>query len=113
MALIACIYPATGTVTTPVAVSSSDTFSGNDIQAGGMVTITCAATPCTVTLTDPGRTAAGTTAGTVAGVTVAANTSRTWGSNVLKNFIDPSTNLVTFGNSATTNVTVQFLADGD
>lgn len=113
MALITCIYPTTGTVTTAVAVSASDTYSGNDIQAGGMVTVFAAGTPTTVTLVDPGRTAAGTAAGTVTGVTVAANTSRTWGSSVLKNYIDSATNLVTFNYSATTSVTCQFLADGD
>lgn len=113
MALITCVYPTTGTVTTGVAISSSDTLNGNDINAGGMLTVTAAGTPTTVTLVDPGRTAAGTTAGTVAGVTVAANTSRTWGSNVLRNFIDGSTGLVTVNYSATTSVTCQFLADGD
>lgn len=111
MAALTCKYPTQGTVTTPVAVSSSDTISGNDINAGAILTVICGSTPDDVTISDPGHTPAGNT-GTQAAQTVSANTARSWGPGVLKNFID-SNNLVTVNHSATTNVTCLLVADGD
>lgn len=113
MAAVSCIYPATGTLTTPGSVTSPITLSGNDIQAGGMLLVLAGATPTDVTLVDPGTTPAGTAAGTVAPVTVAANTGRTWGSNVLKNYINSSTNQVSATLSSVSTITVLFIADGD
>jgi hypothetical protein len=113
MAAVTCLYPTTGTLTTPGAVTSPITISGNDIQAGGMLLVLTGVTPSDITLADPGTTPAGTAAGTVAPVTVAANTGRTWGSNVLKNYINPSTNLVSITLSSVATVTVLFIADGD
>lgn len=112
MALYTCITPAAGTVCTGVAVAASDTISGNDIQGGAILIVTCAGTSSNVTLTDPGRTPAGNT-GTQAAQTVSINTSRAWGPNVLKNFIDPATNLVTVNYSAITNVTAMLVTDAD
>jgi hypothetical protein len=113
MALLTCVYPGTGTLSTPAPANSSETINGNDILAGACYTVIAGATPTTVTLVDPGRTAAGTSAGTVAGVTVAANTAKSWGSNVLRNFIDSATNLVTVNLSSTTTITELLIADGD
>lgn len=113
MALYTCVTPAAGTLCTGVAVSSADTVNANDINNGAILIVTTAATPTNVTPTDPGKTPAGTVAGSVTAVTVAANTSRAWGPNVLKNFIDPVTNLVTINYSATTNVTAMLVTDAD
>lgn len=112
MALLTCIYPGNGTLSTPAAVSSSDTINGNDILAGACLTVMVGGTPTNVTLVDPGRTPAGTAAGSVTPVTVAANTARSWGANYLKNFID-SSNLVTVNYSSTTGATCLLVADGD
>lgn len=104
MALYTAVYSnATGPVCTGVAVSSSDTISGNDVAAGAVLIVQAAGTPTTVTLSDPGRTPAGSNAAAGAGVTVAANTSRAFG--LLSNYINSSTNLVTVAYSATTSVT--------
>ena len=113
MALMTCVYPTAGTVCTGVAVNSSDTLSGNDVNSGAMLIVTNGSGgSINVTLTDPGRTPAGNT-GTQAAVAVAAGVSKAWGPSVLKNFIDSSTNLVTVNYSATTTVTAMLLADGD
>lgn len=113
MALYTCVYPAAGTVCTGTAVASTDTISGNDINAGAILVVTNGSGgSINVTLTDPGHTPAGNT-GTQAAQAVAAGVSRAWGPAVLKNFIDPSTNLVTVNYSATTTVTAMLLADGD
>jgi hypothetical protein len=112
VALLTCIYPTQGTVCTPVAVNSTDTISGNDINAGAMLIVNCGGTTTNVTITDPGHTAAGNT-GTQGAQNVAINTSRSWGPSVLKNFIDPSTNLVTVNYSSVTAVTAMVMADGD
>jgi hypothetical protein len=112
MAAVTCIYPATGTLTTPGSVTSPITINGNDVQAGGMLVILAGATPTDVTLVDPGRTPAGTVAGTIAPVTVATNTGRTWGSNVLKNYVD-SSNTVMINLSSVATITALFIADGD
>lgn len=109
MALLTCVTatPA-GPVTTGVAVASADTISGNDVANGAVLTVTTAATPTNVTFTDPGHTPAGSAAAAPSAVTVAANTSRSFGH--LTNLIDPATNLVTVNYSATTNVTWQLVA---
>jgi hypothetical protein len=112
VALLTCVYPTAGTLSTPAAVTSSDTISGNDINAGAILTVICAATPGGVTIVDPGRTPAGNT-GTQASQTVAANTARSWGPSTLAKFIDPATNLVTVNHSATTSITCLLVADGD
>lgn len=101
---------ATALVCTGVNVTaSSDTINGSDIINGGVFIVTCAATPTNVTFTDPGRTAAGTVAGTVTPVAVAANTSKAFGKNQLQGYIDPATNTVAAQFSATTNVTAMFV----
>jgi hypothetical protein len=112
MALLTCIYPTQGTLSTPVAVAASDTINGNDVANGAILTVICAGTSDNVTIVDPLRTPAGNT-GTQAAQTIAINTSRSWSPAVLKNFIDPATNLVTVQHSATTNVTCLLISDGD
>lgn len=101
------VFPgATATVCTGVAVASTgDTVDGSDIINGAVLIVTCGATPCNVTFTDPGRTPAGTVAGTVTAVAVAANTSKAFGKTQLQGYIDPSSNKVTVAYSATSNVT--------
>jgi hypothetical protein len=61
-----------------------------------------------VTIVDPGHTAAGNT-GTQAAVTVAANTSRSWGAHVLSEYVDPVTNLITVNYSSTATITAQLI----
>ena len=101
------VFPgATATVCTPVAVAATgDTVDGTDIINGAVLIVTCAATPADVTFTDPGKTPAGTSAGTVTPVTVAANTAKAFGKKQLEGYINPATNKVTVAFSATTNVT--------
>ncbi len=101
------VFPtATATLCTGVAVSlTGDTVDGSDVVNGAVLIVTCAATPTTVTFIDPGRTPAGTAAGTVTGVTVAANTSKAFGKTQMQGYIDPSTNKVGVSFSAVTNVT--------
>ncbi len=101
------VFPlATATVCTGVAVASTgDTVDGSDIVNGGVLIVTCGGTPTNVTFTDPGKTPAGTAAGTVAAVAVAANTSKAFGKTQLAGYIDPTTNKVTVAYSAITNVT--------
>jgi hypothetical protein len=106
-----CVFPAAGTLCTGVAVSASDTISGNDVNAGAMLVVTVGGTPTNVTIVDPGRTPAGNT-GTQAAQTVAANTSRAWGPATLAKYID-STGVVTVTYSSITGATAMLLADGD
>lgn len=113
MALLTCIYPTTGTLATPVPANSSETINGNDINAGACYTVLAGATPTNVSILDPGHTPGGTAAAAVTAVTVAANTARSWGSNTLKNFIDPATNLVSVSLSSTATITELLIADGD
>lgn len=101
------VFPgAVATLCTGVAVASTgDRVDGADIINGGVLVVTCAATPCNVTFTDPGKTPAGTGPGTVTPVAVAANTSKAFGKTQLQGYIDPATNKVTVAYSAITNVT--------
>lgn len=101
---------ATPVVCTGVGVAATgDTINGNDVNNGAQLVVTCGSTPADVSFTDPGHTPAGTAAGTPASYTVAANTSKTFGSTLLKGFID-SNNVVNPTYSATTNVTAMVLA---
>lgn len=97
----------TGPVCTGVAVSSSDQISGNDIANGAVLIVTAGGTPTTFTFTDPGHTPAGTAAGSVSGVTVAANTSRAFGK--LANYVNSATNTATVNYSSTTSVTAMLV----
>lgn len=91
---------------TAVAVAATgDTVDGSDIANGAVLIVTCGATPANVTFTDPGKTPAGTVAGTVTPVAVAANTSKAFGRTQLQGYIDPATNKVAVAYSAITNVT--------
>ncbi len=86
-------------VCTGVAVAlTGDTIDGSDI-------VTAGGTPTNVTFVDPGKTPAGTVAGTVTPQTVAANTSRGWGKTQLQGYIDPSTNKVGVVYSSITTIT--------
>ena len=107
-----CVTPTTTPVVcTGVAVATSgDTISGNDVNAGAQLVVTVAATPTTVSFVDPGHTAAGTVAGSVATYVVAANTSKTFGSALLKGYIDPVANTVSPLYTSATNATAQVLA---
>lgn len=97
---------ATPLVCTGVAVAATgDTVDGADILNGAVFIVTCAATPCTVTFTDPGHTPAGTAAGSVSAVSVSANTSKAFGKTYMQGFIDPATSKATVAYSATTNIT--------
>ncbi|GAA2346934.1 hypothetical protein [Dactylosporangium salmoneum] len=101
------IFPtnaATNQVCTPVAVSSSDRVDGSDIINGAVLIVQAGNTPTNVTFTDPGKTPAGTAAGTVTPQTVAANTSRCWGYRQLVGYIDQASNKVTVNYSSTTTV---------
>ena len=101
------VFPgATALVCTPVAVASTgDTVAAADILNGALLIVTCGATPCDVTFTDPGKTPAGTAAGTVTPVTVAANTAKAFGKKQLEGYINPATDKVAVAYSATSNVT--------
>jgi hypothetical protein len=103
------VFPlATAQLCTPVAVASTgDTIDGSDIVNGAVFIVNCGGTATNVTFTDPGKTPAGTVAGSVTPVAVAANTSRAFGKTQLAGFIDPTTNKVTVAYSAITNVTAQ------
>ncbi len=93
-------------VCTPVAVSlTGDTIDGSDIVNGAVFVVNAAGTPTNVSFVDPGKTPAGTVAGTVTPQTVAASTSRAWGQKQLQGYIDPTTNKVGVVYSAVTNVT--------
>jgi hypothetical protein len=101
------VFPgATATVCTPVAVASTgDRIDGSDIINGAVLVVTCGSTATNITFTDPGKTPAGTGAGTVAAVPVAANTSKAFGKTQLQGYIDSTSNKVTVAYSAITNVT--------
>jgi hypothetical protein len=107
-----CVTPGvTPLVCTGVAVAvSGDTISGNDINNGAQLVVTVAATPTTVSFVDPGHTAAGTVAGAVATYTVAANTSKAFGSKLLAGYIDPVAGTVGVLYTSATNATAQVLA---
>ncbi len=107
-----CVTPTTTpALCTGVAVATSgDTISGNDVNNGAQLIVTVAATPTTVSFVDPGHTPAGTAAGTVATYTVAANTSKTFGSALLKGYIDPTANTVGVAYTSATNCTAQVVA---
>lgn len=108
MALYTCVTAdRDGALCTGVAVSSADTISGNDVNAGAILIVTAAATPSIITFTDPGRTPAGTPAGTLVQSTVGANTSQAF--TDLAGYINSTTNLVTVNYSATTNVTAMLV----
>lgn len=106
-----CITPgATPLLCTGVAVAATgDTINGNDIANGAQLVVTCGSTPADVSFTDTGHTPAGTAAATPTAYTVAANTSKTFGSLFLKGYVD-SSNVVTVAYSATTNVNAKVLA---
>jgi hypothetical protein len=101
------VFPgAVATLCTPVAVASTgDTVDGSDITNGAVLVVICGATGTNVTFIDPGKTPAGTGAGTVAAVAVAANTSKAFGKTQLQGYIDPSTNKVGVSYSSTTTTT--------
>lgn len=102
---------ATPAVCTGVAVATSgDTINGNDIANGAQLIVTVAATPTTVSFVDPGHTAAGTAAGSVATYTVAANTSKAFGSKLLAGYVDPSANTVGVLYTSATNATAMVVA---
>ncbi|GAA2636871.1 hypothetical protein GCM10010399_82490 [Dactylosporangium fulvum] len=89
---------------TPVAVASGDRIDGADILNGAVFIVSAGGTPTNVTFVDPGKTPAGTVAGAVTPVTVAANTSRCWGYRQLVGYIDPATNKVTANYSSTATI---------
>ncbi|GAA0719877.1 hypothetical protein Drose_06170 [Dactylosporangium roseum] len=103
------VFPtgAVSLVSTPVSVASGDRIDGADIENGGVFTVFAAGTPTDVTFVDPGKTPAGTPAGTVPPVTVAANTSRSWGRTALKGYINQASNKVVVNYSAPAGVTAQ------
>ncbi|MER7280413.1 hypothetical protein ABT369_38850 [Dactylosporangium sp. NPDC000244] len=92
---------------TPVAASlTGDTIDGSDIINDAVFIVTAGGTPTNVTFVDPGKTPAGTAAGTVTPQTVAANTSRCWGKTQLQGYIDPVSNKVGVNFSSVTGITV-------
>lgn len=106
----AAVFPknfAANQVSTPVAASlTGDTIDGSDIVNDCVFTVIAGGTPTNVAFVDPGKTPAGTVAGTVTPQTVAANTARSWGKTQLQGYIDPTTNKVGVTFSAVTNITV-------
>jgi hypothetical protein len=107
-----CVTPAgTALLCTGVPVAATgDTISGNDILNGAVLIVTVASTPTTVGFVDPGHTPAGTTAGSVTGVVVAANTSKAFGRTQLQGYIDPATNTVGLTYTSVTNATAMVVA---
>lgn len=101
------VFPsATALVCTPVAVAATgDTVDGSDIINGAVFVVICGATGTNVTFVDPGKTPAGTAAGTVAAVAVTANTAKAFGKTQLQGYIDPATNKVGVNFSSTTTTT--------
>lgn len=99
--------PTTTAVTVvPVAVSATgDTVDGADILNGAILVIQTGGTGCNATFTDPGKTPAGTSAGSVTPIAVATNTTKVIGSAYMKGFIDPSTGKATVAFSATSGIT--------
>jgi hypothetical protein len=91
---------------TPVAVAlTGDRIDGSDIVNDAVFTVFAGGTPTNVSFVDPGKTPAGTVAGTVTPVTVAANTARSWGKTQLQGYIDPTTNKVGVVFSSITTIT--------
>ncbi|MGI5247774.1 hypothetical protein [Dactylosporangium sp. CA-139066] len=103
------VFPngAVSVVSTPVSVASGDRIDGADIENGAVFTVFAGNTPTNVTFVDPGKTPAGTAAGTVTPVTVAANTSRSWGRTALKGYVDATSGKVVVNYSSTTTITAQ------
>jgi hypothetical protein len=93
-------------VCTGVAVATTgDTIDGSDIVNDCVFIVTAGGTPTDVAFTDPGRTPAGTVAGTVTPQTVAANTSRCWGRRQLEGYINSTTGKVAVTYTSATSIT--------
>jgi hypothetical protein len=107
-----CVTPgATALLCTGVPVAATgDTINGNDVLNGAVLIVTAGGTPTNVTFVDPGHTPAGTTAGSVTPVTVAANTSKAFGRTQLAGYIDPVANTVSPLYSSITAITAQVVA---
>jgi hypothetical protein len=96
---------------TPAAVAASDTISANDLGVNGayLIIINGGASSDTVTITDPGTTAAGSSA---TNPTNAVANGTTEVMRISPRFVNPSTNLVTVTHSYTTTVTYVLLPIG-
>src|SRR5689334_244127 len=96
----------TAVTVTPVAVASSgDTVDGSEILNGAVLVIQTQGTATNLTFTDPGKTPAGTAAGSVTPIAIGTNTTKVFGKAQLQGYTDPTTNKVGLNFSATTNVT--------
>jgi hypothetical protein len=97
---------ATAATVTPVSVSASgDTVDGSDILNGAVLVVQTTSTGCNLTFVDPGKTPAGTAAGTVTPIAIATNTTKVFGKTQMQGYIDPSSNKVGVNFSATTGIT--------
>lgn len=106
MTAFAGVFPQnTALLCTPVPVANGDTIDYSDLVNGALFVVICGTTGTNVTFVDPGKTPAGTVAGTVTPVAVAANTARVFGAKQLLPYTDPATNKVTVNYSATANTT--------
>lgn len=101
-ALTTAIAARTGTVCTPVALGSTNTIAQNDADSGAVLVVQVGSTPTNLTWTDGGHTSAGTAAGSVSPITIAANTAQAFGN--LSAYAD-STGTITFALSSTTGAT--------
>lgn len=96
---------ATGNLSTPAAVSSSDTISAADIGSrGALLRVITAGTGATVTVADPGTTASG-NAGTPTAVTVGTTAAKMI--YIPHAAVNPATNVATVAYSATSSVTCE------
>ncbi len=106
MALLTATTPAVGgTLAAPAAIGTSNTINGN-LAPCNLKVINGAGSPVSVTIVDPGHTAAGNT-GTQAAVAV-ANGAAKWFS-LTTAFIDPSTSLITVTLDSATSVTYELI----
>jgi hypothetical protein len=107
---MAALTPSTvgvaGLLAAPAAVSASDTISGDLVPVGGLIlrVTNAGGSPDVVSVSDGGTTPAG-NAGTVAGVSVAAGTTKSI--LITQNNINRATNQVTIAHSFTTTVTYE------
>ena len=96
---------AAGTLSTPTAVSSSDTISAADVGSrGAVLRVITAGTGTSVTVADPGATASG-NPGDPTAVTVGTTAAKMI--YIPPSAVDPSTGVATVAYSATTSVTCE------
>jgi hypothetical protein len=112
MALLTATRPTiAGVAYTPAAVSASDTIAAADLGTQGafLIIVNGGASPDTVTVVDPGTTAAGSAATNPTNSVVNATTEVM---RISPAFVNPSTGVATVTHSFTTSVTCVLLPIG-